>query len=222
MDDFFKTIGLGLLIILPIANPLFTTVLFLNLTEDVSANVKKRIAMKTAVNVFCIMLVAFYAGQVIINLFGISIPGLGLTGGLIVLYIGFRMLFPVSHPRESAMLKCGECDKHEQSGPGISFVPLAMPGTAGPGTISIIISLSSAIQDGGHVPSWIVAIAGPVIFLIISIFVWISLRASGAIMRVFGHGGLDAISRLMGLLLVSTGIQLIINNMHDVIMLWTS
>lgn len=222
MDDFFKAVGLGLLIILPIANPLFTTVLFLNLTEDVSADAKKRIALKTAVNAFGIMMVAFYAGQLIINLFGISIPGLGLTGGLIVLYIGFRMLFPVTQPRESTLLKCRECDKNEQTGPGISFVPLAMPGTAGPGTISIIIGLSSTIQNGSHVPSWIAAIAGPVIFLLISALVWISLRASGAIMRVFGHSGLDAVSRLMGLLLVSTGIQLIINNMRDVIMLWTN
>lgn len=40
------------------------------------------------------MMVAYYAGQLVMDTFGISIPGLRIAGGLIVAFIGFRMLFP--------------------------------------------------------------------------------------------------------------------------------
>jgi len=40
------------------------------------------------------MLVVLYIGAVILHFFGISIGALRVTGGLIVIYIGFRILFP--------------------------------------------------------------------------------------------------------------------------------
>lgn len=51
-------------------------------------------SLMAAIYVFFIMTVAFYAGQVVMSTFGISIPGLRIAGGLIVAFIGFRMLFP--------------------------------------------------------------------------------------------------------------------------------
>ncbi|MDI8977998.1 hypothetical protein MJN47_28875, partial [Salmonella enterica subsp. enterica serovar Lubbock] len=45
--------------------------------------------MIESVYVFAIMMVAYYAGQLVMNTFGISIPGLRIAGGLIVAFIGF-------------------------------------------------------------------------------------------------------------------------------------
>lgn len=46
---------------------------------------------------------------------------------------------------------------------------------------------------------------------------WGSLRSSGAIMRLVGKGGIEAISRLMGFLLVCMGVQFIINGVLEII-----
>ncbi|VFS22691.1 multiple antibiotic resistance (MarC)-like protein [Enterobacter cancerogenus] len=54
---------------------------------------RNRQSMMASVYVFAIMMVAYYAGQLVMNTFGISIPGLRIAGGLIVAFIGFRMLF---------------------------------------------------------------------------------------------------------------------------------
>ena len=50
--------------------------------------------MMASVCVFAIMMVAYYAGQLVMNTLVFSIPGLRIAGGLIVAFIGFRMLFP--------------------------------------------------------------------------------------------------------------------------------
>jgi len=49
-----------------------------------------------------IMLVVLYIGAVVLHFFGISIGALRLAGGLIVAYIGFRILFPSATPTPGA------------------------------------------------------------------------------------------------------------------------
>lgn len=92
-----------------------------------------------------------------------------------------------------------------------------MPSTAGPGTIAMIISSASTVRDSATFPDWVLTVAPPLIFAIIGIIVWGSLRSSGAIMRWVGKGGIEAISRLMGFLLVCMGVQFIINGVLEII-----
>ncbi|MNW08276.1 inner membrane protein [compost metagenome] len=61
-------------------------------------------------------------------------------------------------------------------------------------------------------------LAAPVaIFLSISIILWVCLRSSTAIMKLVGESGIEAISRLMGFLLVCMGVQFIINGVLELI-----
>ena len=54
-------------------------------------------------------------------------------------------------------------------------------------------------------------------FLLVSLILWISLRSSGAIMKLVGKSDIEAISRLMGFLLVCMGVQFIINGVLEVV-----
>ena len=92
MFDLFKAIGLGLAVLLPLANPLTTVALFLGLAGNMNNAERNKQALMASVYVFAILMVSWYAGQVVMNTFGISIPGLRIAGGLIVVFIGFRML----------------------------------------------------------------------------------------------------------------------------------
>ncbi len=60
-------------------------------------------------------------------------------------------------------------------------------------------------------------IAPPLIFALIGVILWGCLRSSGAIMRWVGTDGIEAISRLMGFLLVCMGVQFIINGVLEII-----
>jgi multiple antibiotic resistance protein len=92
-----------------------------------------------------------------------------------------------------------------------------MPSTAGPGTIAMIISSASTVKHGASFPDWVVLVAPPIIFALVGIILWGCLRSSGAIMRLVGKGGIEAISRLMGFLLVCMGVQFIINGVLEII-----
>lgn len=84
MLDLFKAIGLGLVVLLPLANPLTTVALFLGLAGNMNSAERNRQSLMASVYVFAIMMVAYYAGQLVMDTFGISIPGLRIAGGLIV------------------------------------------------------------------------------------------------------------------------------------------
>ena len=90
MLELIQTIGLGLVLILPLANPLTTVAVFLAMSGNMSQGERNRQIFQASIYVFIIMTVAYYAGQVVMNTFGISIPGLRIAGGLIVAFIGFR------------------------------------------------------------------------------------------------------------------------------------
>ncbi|MCA1176994.1 MULTISPECIES: MarC family NAAT transporter [unclassified Pantoea] len=221
MLELFKAIGLGLVVLLPLANPLTTVALFLGLAGDMNFQERNRQAMQASIYVFLIMMVAWYAGNAVLHTFGISIPGLRMAGGLIVAFIGFRMLFPakpVGHSVE-ARHKKDEIDATDTQSESvnIAFVPLAMPSTAGPGTIAMIISSASTVKAGVDFPNWVVNVAPVLTFLSVAVILWISLRSSGAIMKLVGKGGIEAISRLMGFLLVCMGVQFLINGVLEVV-----
>lgn len=212
----FEAIGLGLVVLLPLANPLTTVALLLGLSGNMTTQERNQQSLMASVYVFIIMMVAYYAGQVVMNTFGISIPGLRIAGGLIVTFIGFRMLFPQPHVEERVLIENKTEEMRKKDSPNIAFVPLAMPSTAGPGTIAMIISSASTVRDTDF-PHWVITVAPVIIFFLIGVILWISLRSSGAIMRLVGKSGIEAISRLMGFLLVCMGVQFIINGIIEII-----
>lgn len=215
--ELLQAIGLGLIVLLPLANPLTTVALFLGLAGEMNFTERNRQSLQASIYVFIIMAGAFYAGNVVMDTFGISIPGLRIAGGLIVVFLGFRMLFPPHQAGRFLEAEHKKNEMNEQKSVSIAFVPLAMPSTAGPGTIAMIISTASTIHDSNAFPKWVLMAAPPLTFLCISIILWLCLRSSGAIMRLVGKGGIEAISRLMGFLLVCMGVQFVINGIEEVV-----
>nr|WP_265723795.1 MarC family NAAT transporter [Providencia rustigianii] len=203
--------GIGLAVLLPLSNPLTTVALFLGLSGEMTIEGRQKVIKMTPIYVFFIMIISWYSGQAIMNTFGVSIPGLRIAGGFIVAYIGFRMLFPIVTSNIS-----DDDKKVNDSNSSVAFVPLAMPSTAGPGTIAMIISMASSVITNEHAyPHWVILIAPPLVFLIFSIILWACLKSSTIIMKFFGKSGIDAISRLMGFLLVCMGVQFIITGIGE-------
>lgn len=210
MEILFDAIILGVLALLPLINPPTTVALFLALSQGLNREQKNRQALLTAFYVFTIMTLTYYIGELIMEIFSISIPGLRIAGGGILIIIGSSMLFP--QPRQPSSSCNSEAERTS-----FAFVPLAMPGTAGPGTIAMIISASATIKHNTTFPSWVLLTAPPLIFLSTSLILWCCLRASDLIMKATGESGIDAISRLMGFLLVCMGVQFAINGSVEII-----
>ncbi|VFS81792.1 inner membrane protein [Pseudomonas aeruginosa] len=135
MSEYFHHVLVGLLAVLPVANPLTSVSLLLGLGGSLPPAERNRQIFKASLYVALIMLVSFYGGSLVMQVFGISIPGLRIAGGLIVAYIGFTMLFPATTPDETEVQHdlLSDEEKITPHFRDLSFVPLALPGTAGRG-----------------------------------------------------------------------------------------
>ena len=111
--------------------------------------------------------------------------------------------------------KSAELKRHGSS--NIAFVPLAMPTTAGPGTIAMIVTIASTARTSTRFEPWVIKVAPVLVALSISLILWLCLRSSDSIMRFFGRSGVEAISRLMGFLLVCMGVQFVINGILEIV-----
>jgi len=189
--------------LLPIVNPLSAVGMVVGITANLSDAERVVQVKRACVYMFFILATFLVAGGVIMNFFGISIPGLRITGGLIISYLGFKMLFP-----DQAMISGQERDEavHKQD---VSFTPLAMPGLAGPGSIAVIIGISTTTQAGERVViDHILVAIGIAITAFISYWV---LRAATRLNGLLGATGMNAVSRIMGFLMICIGVQFCIN-----------
>lgn len=216
MLELLKAVAIGLATLLPLANPLTTVALMMGLSRGMDEPERNRQAFKASVYVFIIMMVAYYTGQVVMHVFGISITGLRIAGGMIVAFIGFRMLFPQQRLDEVPEVERRSEELRQRRTEDISFIPLAMPSTAGPGTIALIISTAAAVKHERPYAEWVMLVAPPLVFFLAAAILLLCLRSSGAIMRVLGNSGVEAFSRLMGFLLVCIGVQFVVNGVYEV------
>lgn len=218
MHEFMNDVVVGLLGLTTIANPVTSATVLLALTARYPDAERNRQIFRATIYVVIVLLVCFYAGSFVMGLFGISIPGLRLAGGLIVSYIGFGMLFPPERPAEDELQAemAGELPSTQLR--DVAFIPLTMPCTTGPGTIAFIISAAATLPEREH--SYSVHFAVITVALLFALEFWICLRGATTIMRILGETGVDALARIMGFLLVCIGVQFAINGTHDVLQVW--
>lgn len=217
MWELIKAVGMGLVMILPVANPVTTVAVMLGLSKGMSARERNRQALLCSCYVFAIMVLSFYAGQAVMSMFGITISGLRVAGGLIVAFIGFRMLFPDERVEETLEIEHRGEELHSRSKRDIAFIPLAMPTTAGPGTIALLVGTAATMYDEHPFAPWVMRVAPVMVFVLVSTILLLCLRSAGPIMRMIGNSGVEALSRLMGFLLACMGVQFVINGVLDII-----
>jgi len=197
--------------LLPIVNPLSAVGMVVAITANLSEHERTEQIKRACIYMFCILTAFLVAGGLIMNFFGISIPGLRIAGGMIVSYLGFRMLFPdtVVMSRQEQMEAATKAD--------VSFTPLAMPGLSGPGSIAVVIGLSASAQQTEHIVVGHILIALGV--AVVAVISYITLRAATKLSKVLGIAGMNAMARIMGFLLVCIGVQFMINGVLDVVRL---
>lgn len=200
----FSTVGA----LLPIVNPLSAVGMVMTITANLSDSERTEQIRRACIYMFFILTAFLVAGGLIMNFFGISIPGLRIAGGMIVSYLGFRMLFP-----ETAVMSRQE-QVEAAAKADVSFTPLAMPGLSGPGSIAVVIGMSATAQESQHIVVGHVLIA--IGIAITGVISYVVLKAATRLSRVLGVAGMNAMARIMGFLLICIGVQFIINGVLDV------
>jgi len=185
-----------------IVNPSSTLALFSAITSQYPKK-KRRETAKNAVKYAAILLIIFaIAGSSILSYLQIEIYSLRIAGGILLAFVGLDMV------RRGEQF--GETQPGKEQKADYALVPLAMPSLSGPGAITVtIVSMTTLEADTGlFLPSWIILLILAIIAIILTMIItYIIFLGSDIIIKVLGRKGMDAFTRVMGLLTVAIAIQ---------------
>lgn len=185
-----------------VVNPIGAMPVFLALTANEDKSSRRKIVLKSGVALAAILLIAYLFGNYIMSFFGISISAMRIAGGLIILSSGYALLkgdFAKSRAIDKKVKK--EALEKED----ISITPLAIPMLAGPGSISYLIALK-----GGETGESLGYLPVVLIVLVTSICTVLTLLAAPITVRFLGEAGFKSLSRILGFIVMSIGIQYIL------------
>ncbi|MBK9164726.1 MAG: NAAT family transporter [Acidobacteria bacterium] len=192
--DTFSAALLLFLVMDPLGNiPLFMTTL-----KKVEVK-RQRLVVVRELLIALVVLVGFlFLGQYLLRLLQLSETALTTAGGIILMIIAFKMIFP----RRDASL--------EEDVEGEPFiVPLAIPYVAGPSAMATALLLMS--REPSRWPEWLLAV------LIAWFASAVIIYFSGYFARFLGEKGLVAVERLMGMLLITVAVQMLLNGIGEFI-----
>lgn len=206
MGIFGQAVALTIATLLPIMNPFSTMPLFLSLTGGFSDKRRNREALAACLYAFALLISFLLLGAAIIDFFGISVPGIRVAGGLIISVFGSRMLF-AKRARSTTYDMASEEE--------IAFTPIAMPGLAGPGSLSVVLTAATQIRSN-HPEQYVLVYAGVILGMVVTVLIaWLVLRAAASIGRLLGPSGIDAMTRIFGFLLIAIGVQFLLIGVSD-------
>lgn len=203
----FWRIILGTFIaLLPLINPFAAAPTFLAITEGDTPERRQQQLRKACIYMVGILVSFLIAGRFIMEFFGISLPGLRIAGGMLVVGIGWNMLMGSSDGGTHSI----HANPEAKAKKDISFSPLAMPMLSGPGSIAVTLgftSLGRGALDYVAIILGILAVAG---------VTYVVLGLSTRVVSVVGSNGMNAMTKIMGFLLVCVGIEFVVNGIIGV------
>lgn len=199
----------GLLGLVTIINPPATLPFFTALTRDLDDRQTRAMALRACFYCFLIVVVSLFAGGLILTAFGISYGALRVAGGIVLGMLGHGMLYGKGDAVESMSHA-----NHQNP----AFFPLALPGITGPGTIAVVIGLSTEIREldawGKEVTAYLAVVAATVAVCALE---WALLHSARAISKRMGAAGIEVLTRLMGFLLICIGVQFIASGIRTLV-----
>lgn len=179
-----------------VMDPLGNVPFFLTELKRVRPERRRLVVVRELLIALAILVIFLFTGGVMLDLLGISSTALTVAGGVILLLIALRMIFPTrDHSLEEAV--SGE--------PFI--VPLAIPYLAGPSALATELLITN--QDPTRWPEWLGAVL--LAWLGTALIVYFATDLG----RLLGEKVLIAVERLMGMVLVAVAIQMLLTGLDQ-------
>lgn len=193
--------------IFAIVNPVTAMPVFLVLTENNTEAERNRQALKASFFMVGILLSFLLGGTYIVSFFGISLEGIRIAGGIMIMSWAFSLL----NPKEGGRKLDDESESEAREKPDISFSPLAMPLLSGPGSIAVVMSFASQELS---ITNYILITAAITLTAVGS---YVVLRLAPIIVRMLGKTGMNGFTRMMGFIALCIGVQFIINGIRPIL-----
>ena len=179
-------------LLLFVMDPLGNIPFFLAALRHVDPDRHKWIILRELTIALGIMVAFLFGGRLFLDVLDVTRESLTAAGGVILLLIALRMIFPTP-----------ERTLREEVKEEPFIVPLAIPYTAGPSVLAYELVLMS--QDPDRWPVWLGAL------LLAWVVTAVILYLSSNLRKVLGSRGLTAMERLMGMVLVIVAVEMLLS-----------
>ncbi|WMY97595.1 MAG: YchE family NAAT transporter [Arsenophonus sp.] len=192
------------LILFIIINPIGVMPVFITMSNHQSIKDRNHTNLITNVTVSIILCISLIFGESFLNLFSISINAFRISGGLCIIIIAIPMILDDIKKKKNYIKRNENKEKYKNlNHENIAIVPLALPLMAGPGAITSCIIWSSNWYNFKN----IIGLCLTSIFF--SFCCWLFFRSSVFFSKYLGKTGIKVMTRIMGLLLITLGIEFI-------------
>lgn len=205
MDSILQFSLLAFTSLFTMINPLGVIPVYTTLTDGMTSKQAAAIALKATSTALIVLLLFTFGGNLIFDIFNISVNGLRIVGGILFFYSGYDML------RGKLTRITSDEGKNEEAVKNFAIAPLGVPMITGPGVITISIVLMNDAPDLTHKSLLIVSI------LLVMGLTHIILLSSRKILGFLGETGNKVLTRIMGLIVMVIAVELFFKGLKPIL-----
>jgi len=216
----WKYFALGFSALLPLINPLGSALIFLGLVGTAPIDIYRGLARRIAINTVIFLAVIELIGSYLLGFFGISLPIVQVSGGIVIAMIAWALLNqPDSTPSP---------EKTEAAAPAVTpaeinslqqkaFYPFTFPITAGPGCIVVMLTLSVHNEQNTLEDKVLAHVGLFIAVLVLSALIYLCYAYAPRIARTISPATAHGILRVVAFILLCIGVQIAWNGLSSLL-----
>ena len=162
---------------------------------NLKARGKKIYPLRATLLSFGLLLVFFYGGDLMLQLFDINIHSFAIAGGLVLFIMAVEMLLDI------------EIFKYKGPSDEATIIPLVFPLVAGPAAFTTLLTLRYSLDS-------INIISGLTLNMV---YVFLVLSATTMIQRFLGDSGIYIVRKFFAIILLAISVEIIVSNIFALV-----
>jgi len=203
MIELFTSAFITLLVII---DPPGCAPIFASLTRGADAAHRRRMAIRSAMVAWSILVFFALLGEPLLDTLGIDLASFRIAGGIMLFIIALEMVFEKRTQRRE--VRASEIEGTPEAN-DISVFPMAIPMIAGPGSIASIMLLIGR-ADGPL--EWGIVLTAMTLVIVITL---LALLSAAPLMRMIGAKLEAMITRILGVILAALAAQFVIDGLKQ-------
>jgi len=203
-------------VLLPLINPFGSALVFLGLVGEAPPKVYRSLARRIAINNIIFLAIIEVLGATILKFFGISLPIVQLSGGIVIAAMGWSVLnekdehaISRNEQEETAVYNEIQTQYLEQK----AFYPYTFPITSGPGTLVAILTLTAHISNRAISKDILSHVGVLLAVVVLSVLVYFCYAYAPKITKAIPPSTAHGILRVTAFILLCIGVQIAWNGL---------
>ncbi|MFI3198612.1 MAG: MarC family protein [Methylococcaceae bacterium] len=200
-----KIIPMIFMALFPVVNPIGTALILFGMTRGVDDQTWKSMSRRIALYSFLFLSFFFFFGSYILKMFGISIPVVQFSGGIVLALMGWQLL---NQKETSKPVSEKNPDHTGLSIEPKAFYPFTFPLTVGPGGMAVVLTFSAHLNQESMLLLTLERGAAIIGIFLMCVVVSLCYRNLKFMIRRFSATGALAISKVLAFFVLCIGVEI--------------